>query len=87
MNFIFKDCVRCEDCYEDKGVYSSRAFKALSRSLPCLQQLEILHLGGDKRYDDRVKLTVDIVALRSGDVRAIGRALKAWPLPLFYNIG
>ena len=24
--------------------------------------------------------------LRSGDVHALGRALKAWPLPLLYNI-
>jgi Leucine-rich repeat (LRR) protein len=66
------------------GTHSSRAFKALSRSLPYLKQLEVLRLGGglNKTFQD----TVYVVALRAGDVRAIGRALKAWPLPLLYNI-
>jgi len=49
----------------------SRAFTALSRSLPCLQQLQVLGLGAS-----------GVVALQAGDVLAIGRALKAWPLPL-----
>jgi hypothetical protein len=53
----------------------SRAFTALSRSLPCLQQLQVLLLrasDADQGY----------VALQARDVLAIGRALKAWPLPL-----
>ena len=58
--------------------HDSRAFKALSRSLPCLQQLHSLHL---RRYTPtRIK------ALRAEDVLAIGRALKAWPLPLLRDV-
>jgi len=53
----------------------SRAFKALSRSLPRLQQLNTLHLGGDGR-----------VGLRAEDVLAVGRALRAWPLPLLRDL-
>ena len=55
----------------------SRAFTALSRSLPCLQQLQVLHLRASD-VDPGHKL----VALQAEDVLAIGRALKAWPLPL-----
>jgi hypothetical protein len=51
--------------------HGSRAFTALSRSLPCLQQLQVLDLRAS-----------GVVALQAGDVLAIGRALKAWPLPL-----
>jgi len=54
----------------------SRAFTALSRSLPCLQQLQVLGLGAS-----------GVVALQAGDVLAIGRALKAWPLPLLHDVG
>jgi len=53
----------------------SRAFTALSRSLPCLQQLQVLRL----RASD---VDQGLVALQARDVLAIGRALKAWPLPL-----
>jgi hypothetical protein len=53
----------------------SRAFTALSRSLPCLQQLQVLRL----RASDVDQF---LVALQARDVLAIGRALKAWPLPL-----
>ena len=53
----------------------SRAFTALSRSLPCLQQLQVLRL----RASDADR---GLVALQARDVLAIGRALKAWPLPL-----
>jgi len=53
----------------------SRAFTALSRSLPCLQQLQVLRLRASDAYQS-------LVALQARDVLAIGRALKAWPLPL-----
>ena len=53
----------------------SRAFTALSRSLPCLQQLQVLDLRAS-----------GVVALQAGDVLAIGRALKAWPLPLLHDV-
>ena len=53
----------------------SRAFTALSRSLPCLQQLQVLGLRAS-----------GVVALQAGDVLAIGRALKAWPLPLLHDV-
>ena len=55
--------------------HGSRAFTALSRSLPCLQQLQVLRLGAS-----------GVVALQAGDVLAIGRALKAWPLPLLHDV-
>jgi hypothetical protein len=56
----------------------SRAFTALSRSLPCLQHLQILRLqASDVDYDEDAVL----VALRAEDVLAIGRALKAWRPP------
>ena len=55
--------------------HGSRAFTALSRSLPCLQQLQVLGLGAS-----------GVVALQAGDVLAIGRALKAWPLPLLHDV-
>ena len=62
----------------------SCAFTALSRSLPCLQLLQVLRLraydmddnGDDCRY----------VALQAGDVLAIGSALKAWPMPLLHDV-
>jgi hypothetical protein len=53
----------------------SHAFTALSRSLPCLQQLQVLRL---RAFD----VDQGYVALQARDVLAIGRALKAWPLPL-----
>ena len=56
--------------------HGSRAFTALSRSLPCLQQLQVLRLGAS-----------GVVALQARDVLAIGRALKAWPLPLLHDVG
>ena len=56
--------------------HGSRAFTALSRSLPCLQQLQVLRLRAS-----------GVVALQAGDVLAIGRALKAWPLPLLHDVG
>ena len=55
--------------------HGSRAFTALSRSLPCLQQLQVLDLGA-----------YEVVALQAGDVLAIGSALKAWPLPLLHDV-
>ena len=60
--------------------HGSRVFKALSRSLPCLQQLGTLQLSGVAEPDqDGDRYPVD---LRAEDVLAIGRALRAWPLPL-----
>ena len=44
-------------------------------SLPCLQQLQVLGLRAS-----------GFVALQAGDVLAIGRALKAWPLPLLNDV-
>jgi hypothetical protein len=64
----------------------SRAFTALSRSLPCLQQLHVLHLRAsdvDDVGDDGEHLHV---ALQARDVLAIGRALQAWPLPLLHFV-
>jgi hypothetical protein len=43
-------------------VHGSRAFTVLSRSLPCLQQLQVLRLRAS-----------GVVALQAGDVLAIGR--------------
>jgi hypothetical protein len=56
--------------------HGSRTFTALSRSLPCLQQLQVLDLQAS-----------GVATLQSGDVLAIGRALKAWPLPLLHVVG
>jgi hypothetical protein len=58
-----------------------RAFTALSRLLPCLQQLRIFRLQASDLDDDGDAV---FVALRAGDVLAIGRAHKAWPLPLLH---
>ena len=55
--------------------HDSRAFTALSRSLPCLQHLQVLCLRAS-----------GVVALQAGDVLAIGRALKVWPLPLLHDL-
>ena len=55
--------------------HGSRAFTALSRSLPCLQQLQLLRLR-----------TSGVVAFQAGDVLAIGRALEAWPLPRLHDV-
>ena len=60
----------------DVYAHGSRAVTALSRSLPCLQQLQVLGLGASR-----------VVTLQAGDVLAIGRALKAWPLPLLHVVG
>ncbi len=61
----------------------SRAFTALSRSLPCLQQLQVLRLRASGEDDDGDDFQV---ALQARDVLAIGRALKAWPLPLLHVV-
>jgi hypothetical protein len=63
--------------------HDSRAFTALSRWLPCLQQLQVLLLRAFD-LDDEGNLLY--VALRAGDVLAIGRALKVWPLPLLHDL-
>ena len=65
----------------------SRAFKALSRSLPCLQLLDNLMLRGWAETDEFAaqfgyRSPEHLVALRAEDVLAVGRALRAWPLPL-----
>ena len=52
--------------------HGSRAFTTLSRSLPCLQKLQVL-------------LLQVCVTLQTGDVLAICRALKAWPGPCSTN--
>ncbi len=56
--------------YAADYAHGSRAFSALSRSLPCLQQLQVLRLGASGG-----------VALQAGDVLAIGRALKSAGAP------
>jgi hypothetical protein len=61
----------------------SRAFTALSRWLPCLQQLQVLGLRASDVDDNGDDFNV---ALRARDVLAIGRALKAWPLPLLHVV-
>jgi hypothetical protein len=61
----------------------SRAFTALSRSLPCLQQLQVLRLRASDVDPTGWHDGEDVyVALQARDVLAIGRAIKAWPLPL-----
>ena len=62
----------------------SRAFKALSRSLPCLLQLDTLRLSGGAELDQIGYH--NLVPLRAEDVLAIGRALRAWPLPLLRDV-
>jgi hypothetical protein len=63
--------------------YGSRAFTTLSRSLPCLQQLQVLRLRTSDVDNDGGYFCV---ALQAQDVLAIGRALKAWPLPLLHVV-
>ena len=63
--------------------HGSRAFTALSRSLPCLQQLQVLRLRASDVDDNGADFHV---ALQARDVLAIGRALKAWPLPLLHDV-
>jgi len=63
--------------------HNSGAFKALSRSLPCLQQLDSLYLRGRAEPDPTV---TDQLPLRTEDVLAVGRALRAWPLPLLLDV-
>jgi len=58
--------------------HGSRAFQALSRSLPFLQQLHDLSLSGCTKDNP--------AAVRAEDVLAIGRALRAWPLPLLRDV-
>jgi hypothetical protein len=66
-------------------------FMSLSRSLPCLQQLQDLRLGGYTLDVDNAfgsgwpgdeGINGNALTLLEGDVLAIGRSLKAWPLPL-----
>ena len=64
--------------------HSSRTFTALSRSLPCLQQLDVLNLTG-RAEPDQYGIR-ERVALRIEDVLAIGRALRVWPLPLLHDV-
>jgi hypothetical protein len=69
-----------ELCLDVAGyAQGSRTFTALSRSLPCLQQLQVLRLRASDVDDNGQDVNV---ALQARDVLAIGRALKAWPLPL-----
>ena len=63
----------------------SLTFMALSRSLPCLQQLNKLHLRGFAVWLDQ-NGKHNPVALRAEDVLAVGRALRAWPLPLLRDV-
>ncbi len=63
--------------------HGSRAFTALSRALPCLQQLQVLRLRASDVDDDGELL---YVAFQARDVLAIGRALKAWPMPLLHDV-
>ena len=65
--------------------HSSRTFTALSRSLPCLQQLDVLNLTGLAPEPDQ-NGSRNPVALRAEDVLAVGRALRAWPLPLLHDV-
>ena len=58
----------------------SCTFTALSRSLPCLQLLQVLRLRASDVHQTRALH----VALQARDVLAIGHALKAWPLPLLH---
>jgi len=61
-----------------------RAFMALSRSLPCLQQLDTLRFSAYAEPDqDGGRYPV---ALQAEDVLAVGRALRAWPLPLLRDV-
>ena len=59
---------------------------ALSRSLPCLQQLDKLHLRGFAAHQDQNGYRIYVVPLRAEDVLAIGRALRACPLPLLRDV-
>jgi len=62
----------------------NRTFMALSRSLPCLQQLDTLRFSAYAEPDqDGGRYPV---ALRAEDVLAVGRALRAWPLPLIRDV-
>jgi len=62
----------------------SHAFMALSRSLPCLQQLEKMYLRGFAEPDQNGYR--DHMDVRAEDVLAVGRALRAWPLPLLHHV-
>jgi hypothetical protein len=66
--------------------HGSRAFTALSRSLPCLQQLQVLRKASSNRKLLYVLVFITAGPLQAGYVLAIGRALKAWPLPLLYDV-
>eukprot|EP00802_Teleaulax_amphioxeia_P021194 Tamp_21529.p1 GENE.Tamp_21529~~Tamp_21529.p1 ORF type:complete len:167 (+),score=34.90 Tamp_21529:609-1109(+) len=52
--------------------------------MPCLLQLDNLKLRGYAELDQNGNRNA--VALRAEDVLAIGRALRAWPLPLLREV-
>ena len=62
----------------------NRTFKSLSRSLPCLQQLDKLLLRVNTEPDQNGYS--DHMDVRVEDVLAVGRALRAWPLPLLHHV-
>ena len=57
-------------------------FRSLSRSLPCLRRLHKLSL----RVDVVEAVGVVQTGMSDEDVLAIGRSLRAWPLPLLLDI-
>ena len=62
-----------------------QVYQNLARSLPSLQQLQVLRLSCQDRNDGSDGVQVNMIWAE--DVVAIGRALKAWPLPLLLDIG
>ena len=63
--------------------HGSRVFKTLSRSLPCLHQLDNMRLVVYREHENG---NGSFASPRTEDVLAIGRALRAWPLPLFNTV-
>jgi hypothetical protein len=79
------------ELYVANNARGSRTFTALSRSLPCLHPLQVFRLRASEVDDDgEFQFDEDgehfYVALQARDVLAIGRALKAWPLPLLHVV-